>query len=47
MPDVKSLQEVFGAYDVEAMAQQADAPAAAGMQKVALHPAPEPVQARP
>lgn len=47
MPDVKSLQEVFGAYDVEAMAQQADAPAAAGMQEVALHPAPEPLQARP
>ena len=47
MPDVKSLQEVFGAYDVEAMAQQADAPAAAGMQEVALHPAPAPLQARP
>ena len=47
MPDVKSLQEVFGAYDVEAMAQQAEAPAAAGLQEVALHPAPEPLQARP
>lgn len=47
MPDVKSLQEVFGAYDVEAMAQQADAPAAARLQEVALHPAPEPLQARP